>query len=124
MKSIGLVLLGLGMFIGGSVQAQSQNPDQNPNHHISAEKYAQQADVLLQNQGETIQATYKAYDWTEHKAEKKQARIDRRHELRMERARYNPYAYYGPYNYNGFGYYSNNTCNGILLGAGLYHLLF
>ncbi len=125
MKSLSLLFLSLALLTGVSLQAQTQDPDQNPNYKNSAEKYALQADALLANQGETVQETYKAYDWTEYKAERRQSRIDRRHELRMERARYNfyPRPYYG-FNYGyGYNFYPNNVCSSVLLGAGLYHLL-
>lgn len=124
MKKLSVVLAGIGIVIGLSAQAQTQDPDQNPNYRISAEKYAAQSDDLLKNQGETVQDTYTAFDWTTYKAEKRQARIDRRHELRMERARYSPN--WGDY-YGGYGFYNRpyvNGCNALLWGAGLHYLLY
>lgn len=124
-----------------SVSALAQNPDQNPNYQVSQDKYMAKSDELTKNEGETIQQTYKAFDWTEHKAEMKQQRQDRRYELKKMRyeSRYrcysqpfcnNPYGYnYGYYNnYNPYGYqnqYFNaptNFYSGMLLGAGLYYL--
>ena len=108
----------------------------------SAEKYAQTSDEINATQGQTIQETYKAYDWREAKAEKQQLRQDRRYELRKLRyqtrnrcnRRYYGYNngyynnYYSPYNgyYNNNGYYGPN-CGDVLMGAGLglglYYLL-
>jgi len=132
------------MWSGIAVQAQES--DQNPNHQISATKYAERSEALLKNQGQTVQDTYKAYDWTQNKIDQRQARIDRRHELRMAYANrpfysQRPYRNYGNYgnqqygynnnnygygNYNNYGYssgYLNNSCSS-LLGMGLGYYLF
>lgn len=152
MKTILKITLAVCGFFSLSAFAQTQDPDQNPNYQTSQDKYIAKSDELLQNQGETIQDTYKAYDWTENKAEEKQARQDRRYELKKMRYQYrrtcNPRPYYGHntynspygYNYNGYnnGYYNNNFnpygnqnqfnsnptnfFSGMLLGAGLYYL--
>lgn len=140
--SIGFIMT---LFI--SVNGISQVPDQNPNYKVSQDKYIAKADDLNSTQGETIQDTYEAFDWTEYKAEKKQDRKDKRYEIKKMRYqhRHNHYqpqnnGYYngnGSY-YNNGGYYNNgyngnnyNTpnCNStgtlynsILLGAGLYYL--
>jgi len=130
MKNLSVILFGFGLLFGLSSLAQGQTPDQNPNHQISADKYAQQSENLLKKQGETIQATYKAYDWTENKQAQKQARIDRNHQLRMERARF--IGYYTPYRqcnlnnryylgYNNY-YCRANTYQNMLIGARIYHL--
>ena len=128
MKKVRNLLLGLSVIVGINGFAQTQDPDQNPNHNISAGKYDIKSDVLSENQGETIQATYEAYDWTENKEARRQNRIDFRRELKMERAKSMRYYYPNSYNnnryYNNNPYYSNGgSCNTILLGAGLYYLL-
>lgn len=144
------------LFLGTSfaTNAQELEPDQNPNYKKSAEKYADRVDELTANQGQTVQDTYKAYDWREAKAEAKQQRLDRRYELKKmryqsrNRCYMNGYRRYngGFYNYNnggfnnynngyyngGFnnGYYNNNTIlgaptlGGVLLGAGLGYGLY
>ncbi len=136
MKKVKFILAGLTIIFGININAQTV-PDQNPNYKISADKYDSLSAELLQNQGETIQDTYKAYDWTEHKAEKKQARIDRRQELRL--ARWDGGGFYQPYYYDQMGYnynygYNNRSyrpnylVNDILgtalLGAGIYSIFF
>ncbi len=105
----------LGIMIAGlsfTSFSQEANPDQNPNHAISAEKYAQQADVLTASQSTTVQDTYKAYDWREYKAEKKQERRDRRYEFRKMRfeARNRCCNRYGNRNFR-YGYYPYNNSN-------------
>lgn len=144
MKNAGYILGGLLMLSSIVSNGQELAPDQNPNYMNSAEKYAAQADELTVSQSTTVQDTYKAYDWREAKAEKKEARLDRKYELRklryQSRNRCNSRGgYYGRSNrYNGYnnnnnGYY-NNGCNnnrnygtnllyGAGLGLGLYHIL-
>lgn len=123
-KIIGLFIF----FIGTNVMAQ--NPDQNPNYKESQVKYEAQKDALTNNQGQTIQETYEAYDWTENKLKEKNARIQRRHEIRLRRHQrqrhtqcyssigYGSYYNHGYNNNNGYynnGYYNNgnyaNGCN-------------
>jgi hypothetical protein len=146
MKKLGFILASILIGFTGF----SQDPDQNPNYKISAEKYAEIADEINKTQGQTIQDTYTAFDWSTYKAEKKQARIDSRLDRRKMRYQYyRPYGYnYTPYNgnnnYNGYnnnGYYNTNpysntyypnyyggcnTLNGLtnslLLGATLYSI--
>ncbi|WP_051568364.1 hypothetical protein [Crocinitomix catalasitica] len=137
----------LGMMIGlvSSIGfAQELLPDQNPNYQKSAEKYAERSVELTANQSQTIQDTYKAYDWREAKQEAKDLRLERKYELKKlryeTRGRYDGcYGnYYGPsYNnygnryYNGYrnyGYnyphYNNiNPLLGLGAGLGLYYLL-
>ena len=131
MKKLGVLLLGLGIFTGINLNAQTQDPDQNPNYQNSAQMYAQQRDVLLNNQGETVQATYQAYDWSEHKAARKQARIDNRQAVRLAHARY--YTYYAGRPFYNRSFYNNGfapyyrpapLCNSVLIGAGAHHLLY
>jgi len=101
------------LLIGTNVMAQ--NPDQNPNFKESQTKYAEKAVELTKSQGQTIQDTYVAYDWTENKLNEKNARIQRRHERRLMRHQPNNICYssnnngYG--NYNNGGYYNNGYSN-------------
>ena len=106
-------------FIGSNVMAQ--NPDQNPNYKESQVKYEAQKDALTSEQGQTIQDTYDAYDWTEHKLKEKNERIQRRHEIRLSRHQRSNNCYPSNrcrphYNtgYNNNGYYNNcyNNNNG------------
>lgn len=121
-----LYILGVAlMTVSLKANAQELVPDQNPNYQNSAQKYAERSDDLTANQSETVQDTYKAYDWREAKAEAKQQRIDRRYELRKMRyqsrnrcynnyryRRYNNGYYNNGYNYNGFNNGYNNYYNG------------
>jgi hypothetical protein len=98
---IGTFLLSINGF------SQTTEPDQNPNYKVSQEKYAQISDSLNQTQGQTIQNTYTAFDWTEYKAQKKQDRKDARYNRRQMK-----YQYYRPTTYNNGGYYNGNSNNG------------
>ena len=84
---------------GLSLHAQEITPDQNPNYKVSMEKYKAMQNDLQTSMNTTVQNTYKAYDWTTAKAERK---IERRNERREYRL-FNNYnrQYYDPYNYNG-----------------------
>ena len=151
MKTLSAIGFGLTLFLGLNSFAQTQDPDQNPKYKVSEEKYVEKADELNSTQGETIQETYEAFDWTEHKAEKKQDRKDRRYEFKKMRYQhhynYNSNSYnnsgynntgyynngYNGYNNNGYnnnnGYYNTPNCNSsngvlntVLLGSALYYL--
>lgn len=150
MKTLNTIGFGLSLFLGLTSFAQTQNPDQNPNHKVSEVKYLEMTDELNSTQGQTIQETYVAFDWTEYKAEKKQDRKDRRYEFKKMRYqnnyRYNSNSYNNGFNnnngyynngYNGYnnnynnnnGYYNtpncnsvNGTLNTVLLGTALYYL--
>ena len=140
LKSIGFILT---LLVGSQSWAQTQDPDQNPNYKISQDKYAEKSEDLNSTQGETIQDTYEAFDWTEHKAQQKQDRKDNRYNRRVMKYQYrynhNNYNGYNNYNngyYNNYnngyynnGYYnnypygnSNNLYNTLLLGTALYYL--
>lgn len=133
---INYFLGGLFLIVSSFSFGQELLPDQNPNYKSSQQYYIENSATLTANEGETVQDTYVAYDWTRVKEEKKQERIDRHYQYRMMRfeARnrccnynqgyygnsynnYNPYYnnYYTPYNYNLAPY---------LIGAGLYSLFF
>lgn len=110
-KSIAVVIF----FIGTNAMAQSI--DQNPNYKESQVKYIEQKEALTKDQGQTIQDTYEAYDWTENKLKKKNERIQRRHNVRMIRHQRhtvchssNGYNYNNGYNNNN-GYYNNGYNN-------------
>jgi hypothetical protein len=148
MKTLSTIGFGLSLFLGLNSFAQTQNLNQNPNYKVSEEKYVEKTDELNSTQGETIQETYKAFDWTEYKAEKKQDRKDRRYEFKKMRYQnrylYNSNSYnngfnnngyngYNGYNNNGYnnnnGYYNTPNCNSVngalntvLLGSALYYL--
>ena len=95
------------------LKAQDQLlPDHNPNYKKSMDKYMAEKDELLKNQGKTIQATYKAIDDMELKAERKAQRKMFRQERRLARINnrsyyYNPYMSYNPY----YGYNNNFGIN-------------
>lgn len=107
---IKVVVLMLCSLFTSHVSAQVPVFDQNPNYRVSMEKYMMQKDSLLVNLGETVQDTYKAYDWYEAKQERKALKRQYRHEERMARAKYGR-SYYSDYGYNynyGYnGYYRN-----------------
>lgn len=93
------LLLSLFIIVGGfTANAQELAPDQNPNYKVSMEKYT--AIQTTQNtMNTTLQETYKAYDWSTLKAERKAERRN----FRRERALFN--------SYNG-GWNNNNWNNG------------
>lgn len=81
-------------------------PDQNPRHGESLSKYTRIADSLNALHGTTIQNTYKAYDFMEARAERRDERRNFRRQLRLLRASrfgwvdaFNPYqnAFMQPY---------------------------
>lgn len=80
-------------------------PDQNPDFASSRDKYMKIADSVNQWHGTTIQQTYKAFDWYEHKQELRNDRLQFRRQLRLQRN----YYYYRPY--SNRSYYQNNSRN-------------
>ena len=94
------LLLALSIFAGGyAASAQDLAPDQNPNYKVSLEKYTGLATNLETSMNTTVQETYKAYDWSTAKAERKAERRN----FRRERTLFN--------NYNN-GWNDNNWNNG------------
>jgi hypothetical protein len=115
MKNIASIVLFFFFFCGG-IHAQKDSlsllPDQNPNFRKSRAKYTELAATLTQNEGQTVQQTYKAIDDVQAKKERKELRIARRHERRMARIQ-SP----GYWSFNsGWGYY--NGFNGYWPGYG------
>ena len=93
------VLLSLIIFGAGfASKAQELASDQNPNYKVSMEKY-QALTTVQTSMNTTVQNTYKAYDWSTAKAERKAERRN----FRRERALFN--------NYNN-GWNNNNWNNG------------
>lgn len=139
MKNIAILALSLLFCINMRAQKDSLNllPDQNPNFRKSRAKYTELAASLTQNEGQTIQQTYKAIDDVQAKKERRELRIARRHERRMARILspgyfyglnsnwgcnngFNGYWPYGNFNqnfgYSPFGcnypnYFGNSRCN-------------
>lgn len=126
MKKFAYLTFVLSVTTSGVLFGQQPNPDQNPNHQVSMDYYLQNRQELTANQGQTVQNTYKAYDWTTYKAEQKQQRQDRRYEFKKMRyqSRYfcsnnvSPF-YYGPNNNFYNPYYSP-----YWYGAGFYSFFF
>ena len=92
----------LALFILAGVYAASAQelaPDQNPNYKVSMEKYQALNPNGQTAMNTTVQQTYKAFDWSTAKQEKKAERRADRRENRL----FNNYnqRYYDPYNYNG-----------------------
>lgn len=120
MKSIASLLL---LFLFSTAMAAQKDslsllPDQNPNFRKSRAKYTEMAATLTQNEGQTVQQTYKAIDDVQAKKERKELRIARRHERRMARIQSpgywgfnsgwglnNNWGYYGGYNNHGYNTY-------------------
>lgn len=102
----------LSIFIASTAFTQEplQDPNQNPNYTVSRQKYMAEKDKLLASMNTTEQNTYKAFDWTTYKMEKKQQRIERRQERALARINrpmiypmYNPSNIWGwPRPYWGF----------------------
>jgi hypothetical protein len=90
---------------GFSTQAQELAPDQNPNYKVSMDKYAATQVNLQLTHNTTIQNTYKAYDWSTAKAERKAERRN----FRRERILFNNYN--NNWNNNGFNSWNNNSWN-------------
>ncbi len=94
------VIFTLSILLAGYVtMAQDLAPDQNPNYKVSMDKYAATQVSLQTTNNTTIQDTYKAYDWSTAKAERKAERRN----FRRERVLFN--------NYNN-GWNNNNWNNG------------
>ncbi|MBI3134147.1 MAG: hypothetical protein HYZ14_05665 [Bacteroidetes bacterium] len=128
MKKLHPYMAGLGLLLSAGSFAQQTNPDQNPNYKVSMDYYMENRQELTANQGQTSQQTYKAYDWTTHKAEVKQQKQDRKDELQKMRyqSRYrcsygtNPYYPKSVYN---TPYYSPYYAP-LWYGAGIYSFIF
>ena len=105
MKQLAILFFCLGSM--SMVHAQETQPNQNPNWKKSLEKYEANKDKLTQTQGTTEQKTYKAYDWTEAKNERKQQRRDYRQQRALARINRptiwggNRMNFYDPYWYPG-----------------------
>jgi hypothetical protein len=82
MKYYFLLLL---LFLLGLNASHAQDANQNPNYALSRDKYMAEKDRLSAGMNTTEQNTYKAFDWTTYKAEKKQQKIDRRQERVLAR---------------------------------------
>lgn len=118
MKNILLLLI----IIGCSINIQSQTIiDQNPKFERSRSKYMDQSTILTQNQGLTIQQTYKAIDDMQSKVERKalaDTRQQERRTLRIQSRGYIRNNYNRGYNnnnnnnYNNYGYNNNGQNNG------------
>lgn len=92
--------------------------DQNPNFAKSLNKYELKKDLAGAQQSITQQETYEVRDWREVKAEEKELKAERRHELRkmrierdaQNRRRYNNdcgrFNRYDRYNRNRYPYYN------------------
>ena len=93
-KSILSAFLVLSIYIANA-QEINLAPDQNPNYKASQAKYEAAKDKLLEGMNTTEQKTYKAYDWTEAKQERRQQRRDNRQQRALARI-------------NNPGYYWNN----------------
>ena len=88
-----------------TANAQTLVPDQNPNYKQSMDKYAATQTSLQSTMNTTVQSTYKAYDWSTAKAERKAERLA----FRRERALNNRFFGYNGYNdFDDFGYNRNN----------------
>jgi hypothetical protein len=104
---------------GFATQAQELAPDQNPNYKVSMDKYVATQVSLQSTNNTTIQSTYKAYDWSTAKAERKAERRSFRRERRLfnnynDSWDYNGYnnSYYGNGRYNnGWNNYNNGCRN-------------
>jgi hypothetical protein len=68
---------------GFATQAQELATDQNPNYKVSMDKYAGTQVSLQTTNNTTIQDTYKAYDFTEARAERRAERRNFRRDRRL-----------------------------------------
>ncbi len=98
----------LSVFTAGlATQAQELATDQNPNYKVSMDKYAGTQASLQTTNNTTIQDTYKAYDFSEAKAERQAERRIFRRDRRL----------FNNYN-NGFNNNWNNGWNNDYFGNG------
>jgi hypothetical protein len=68
---------------GFATQAQELATDQNPNYKVSMDKYGTNQVSLQTTNNTTIQDTYKAYDFSQAKAERQAERRNFRRERRL-----------------------------------------
>lgn len=121
MKNIVILALSLVCYLHANAQKDSIQllPDQNPNFQKSRTKYMEQSVTLTQNQGLTIQQTYKAIDDMQAKKERKELAATRRQERRLLRIQTRGYGrnnyynqgYYNSYGNNGYNSYGNGYNN-------------
>jgi hypothetical protein len=114
----------------GYSQSSAFVSDQNPRYQESQDHYMKLKDSLVTLHGTTVQNTYKAYDWREDRAARRQQRREWRHQERLYEIMYGGYDYYGYYPYSsGYYYrpysghrpywgYGNRWRSGFHLGAG------
>ena len=126
MKTLHFYLAGLGFLLSAGSIAQESNPDQNPNYKVSMDYYMENRQTLTANQGQTVQQTYEAFDWTKYKADLKQERKDRHYEMKKMRYQSRYRCNYGnPYNYNyNYNPYYSPYYSPLLYGAGIYSFIF
>ena len=88
-----IILVSMVMLSVTILKAQEalMTPDQNPQYKNSLAKYQTDKQSVLEAMNTTAQNTYKAYDWTEAKQERKNQRIDFRQKRAL--ARINSYNY-------------------------------
>ena len=104
------LLLALSIMAGGyAAAAQELAPDQNPNYKVSMDKYIATYTTLQATNNTTLQNTYKAYDWSTARTERRTERHNNRREMRL----LNRYNNYNNYDYNGYNdsHYYNNYNN-------------
>jgi hypothetical protein len=82
MQKIIFILIFLSAVSVMKAQEPALAKDQNPNYKITQAKYQNAQENTLEAMNTTAQQTYKAYDWTEAKQERKKQRI----EFRQQRA--------------------------------------
>lgn len=114
MKNIAYIALSFLLYMNVNAQKDSVTllPDQNPNFQKSRTKYMEQSATLTQNEGLTIQQTYKAIDDVQAKKDRKELAATRRQERRMARIQSRGYRRYSGYNnYNNYGYYGGGYGN-------------
>ncbi len=107
------VIFTLSILLAGYVtMAQDLAPDQNPNYKVSMDKYAATQVSLQTTNNTTIQDTYKAYDWSTAKAERKAERRNFRRERALFNIRNN--GWNNGWNNNNWnnGWNNNNWNNG------------
>lgn len=95
-KTILCFILFLPFFIL-KAQETTSTSDQNPNYLLSLAKYQSSQDRYASEMNTTQQNTYKAYDWTEAKEEKKNQRIDFRQKRALARINSNRCVNYRPF---------------------------
>ncbi len=104
------ILLSLTIILAAvALKAQENTAEQNPDYKISMDKYIAIQTSLQATNNTTLQNTYKAYDWSTARTERRTERRNYRRERRLydDYSIFGNYGYYGNYGNGNYGRYNN-----------------